>query len=127
VNALLHMLGLDADRRTPWRNHYVTGADPGPELQQLIEQGLVERMRRPGFLPEDDRVFRATDAGIAAALAENARRHPPLTRSQARAKARYRAWLDADLDMSFGDWLKAGGYRWREPDSWGSRWQEYRS
>lgn len=110
MNVLLHMLGLDADRRTPWRNHYVTGADPGPELQQLIEQGLVERMRRPGFLPADDRVFRATDAGIAAALAENARRHPKLTRSQ----ARYRAWLRADPDMSFGAWLASGGYRWHE-------------
>lgn len=104
MDTLLHMLGLDADHTEPWRDHYVTsGADP--EIDALVAAGLVEPARRPGFLHIDDRVFRTTSAGRAAALAERARRYPPPSRD----KRRYLGWLriaDVAPDLTFGEYLR---------------------
>lgn len=105
MSALLHMLGLDADHREPWRNHYVTGPEDEPELVDLVARGLVEEVDSPGFLARGDRTFRATEAGRALALAENARRNPPPRTS----KRRYLHWLrlsDVLPDLSFGEYLR---------------------
>jgi hypothetical protein len=109
LGTLLHLLGLDERHKVPWRNHYVTGATVGPAIEALLEAGLVEEARRPGFLPETDRVFVATQAGKEAARAEHRRRFPKLTRGE----ARYRHWLDYSdaTGVSFAEYLRRGLYR----------------
>ena len=110
MDALLHMLGLDAKRREPWRNHYVCGPSVDAELVSLLAAGLVEEVGSPGFLAAGDRTFRATDAGRRQAIAENARRNPPPSPS----KARYLAWLSVHdgpaPDLTFGEFLRQRRY-----------------
>lgn len=107
LSILLHTLGLDERRANPWRNHYVTSAED-PDVAALVEAGLMEPTRRPGFLPVGDRVFRVTSAGEAVARTERARLYPPKSRSS----ARYHAWLDGDgCGVSFGEFLKRRMYR----------------
>jgi hypothetical protein len=109
MDALLHMLGLDADHCVPWRNHYVTGEND-PAIMAGIAAGYIEPARSPGFLPAEDRVYRATPAGIEAAITENKRRNPKPSRS----KARYLHWInvsDVYWPMKFGEWLRRGLYR----------------
>lgn len=109
MSALLHMLGLDADHRAPWRNHYVTGPDDEPELVDLVARGLVKEVRSPGFLADGDRTFLATEAGRVAAIAENIRANPPPSARQ----RRYLHWLrlsDVCPDLTFGDYLKQRMY-----------------
>lgn len=109
MDTLLHMLGLDADHRLPWRNYYVTGADPDPEIDALVTAGLVEPTRRRSFLDVSDRVYRATEAGEIAAMAENRRRNPPLSP----ARRRYLHWLrlsDVCPDLTFGEYLRRRMY-----------------
>ena len=102
LGPLLHALGLDADHPRPWRNHYVTGAGD-LEIAPLVAAELMAPARAPGFLPPEDRVFVATDAGRVAAIAENRRLHPPLSRSQ----SRYLAWLRTDgCCGNFGEYLR---------------------
>lgn len=109
---LLHMLGLDADHREPWRNHYVSGSGhhAEPALDALVAAGLVEEVRRPGFLPDGDRVHMATEAGKRVAIAENLRRNPP----PKPAKARYLRWLslhEVCPDLTFREFLNRKLYR----------------
>jgi len=111
MDALLHMLGLDADHREPWRNHYVTGGD-APEIDALVAAGLVEPVAAPRFLDATDRVYRATAEGERQARIENRRRNPP----PSPAKRRYLAWLrlsDAWPDLTFADFLRRRLY---DPD-----------
>lgn len=109
AHTLLHALGLDARHTDAWRNCYVGDADPEPEVAELVELGLFVEVDPPGYLPAGSRAYRATDRGRSVALAERARRHPPLSRS----KARYERWLDvADCwDITFGDFLRRGLYK----------------
>lgn len=118
MSALLHMLGLDADHRKPWRNHFVAG--PGhhsnAELAALVEAGHIAQARTPKFLPSDDVVYVATEAGIAHAIAENYRANPvpPM------AKRRYLHWLrisDVAPDLTFREYLRRKMYA--DP-AWGS-------
>lgn len=116
AHALLHMLGLDADHRKPWRNHFVTGPDEGDDIRELVTLGYVVDVRRPGFLDARDRVFVATDAGKAAASEENQRANPPPKTN----RRRYLHWLrisDADPDLTFGEYLRRRLYN--DP-AWGS-------
>lgn len=105
---LLHTLGLDARRREPWRNHYITGA-ADPTMDALVAAGLMEPAPRPGWIAAEDFPYRATDAGKVAAIAENERRHPKPSRS----RARYFHYLDrADAyGCSFGEYLRHGLYK----------------
>ena len=105
-DALLHMLGLDADTTEPWRNHFVTdGADPC--MARLVAAGFAEELRRPSFLAADDHVYGATADGRAEAIRECHRRRQARPKPS-RAKARYHAWLDcADASgASFGEYLR---------------------
>lgn len=109
------MLGLDADHRKPWRNHFVTGPDEGDDIRELVTLGYVVDVRRPGFLDARDRVFVATDAGKAAASEENQRANPPPTTN----RRRYLHWLrisDADPDLTFGEYLRRRLYN--DPAWW---------
>jgi len=104
---LLHMLGLDREHRAPWRNCFVGG--PGhhdnADLERLVGAGLIVVTRRPGFLDPSDVVYRATDAGVRAAVEHNQRVNPPPRRSEARYLFYLRV-ADAYADLSFGQFLK---------------------
>ena len=108
LDALLHMLGLDANHRDSWRNHYVTGNDD-EAVARLVVDGLAEPAPTPGFCARGDRVFRATERGRSVAIAENNRRNPP----PKPARGRYLAWLrisDVCPDLTFGDYLRRRMY-----------------
>lgn len=112
ASVLLHTLGLDADHREPWRNHYVVGADHDAAIAQLVERGLMAQTRTPGFLAEGDRNFCATEQGKRVAVKANYRLNPPpkLTRSA----RRYRLWMDSGADdcgISFGEFIKGKLYQ----------------
>lgn len=115
---LLHTLGLDGRHREPYRNRYVTGAEPVPEIDALVSAGLMAPARRPGFLPADDRVFVVTTEGRAVAQREHRRLYPP----PSRARARYLHWLDVSdaCGMTFRDYLAQKLYsdpKWGGPDA----------
>jgi NADPH-dependent ferric siderophore reductase len=105
ADMLLHTLS------GPRRNHYATG-DNDPDMAELVAEGLMIEVDRPGFLPDGDHVFMATEAGKVEAGREQLRRRlaaPKLTRSQ----QRYRLWLRVSdaFNCSFGEWLRRGWYR----------------
>lgn len=110
-DVLLHTLGLSRRDSTAYRDHFVAG--PGHHANQhlvdLEAAGLMERRRRPGFLPEDSQVWGTTADGKALAAQLHRKRFPPPSRSQ----QRYLQWLD-ETDLTnepFGAWLRRGAYK----------------
>jgi hypothetical protein len=77
-----------------------------PDMQSLVERGLMEFAGRVSFVP--DPYFRITAAGREAWKAHQPP-PPPIPRRKAREKARYREYLRAECGESFGSWLKASG------------------
>lgn len=112
MHVLCHTLGLSSgatpSRRKPHRNHYVAGDGHHSmdAIVALIGLGLMEERRRPGFIPTEHRVFAATDAGRAAAVADVERRWAEVPRG----KKRYLMWLRSEIPMSFGEFLRRGLY-----------------
>ena len=106
LEILLHTLGLDYNKSIePYRNHFVAG--PGhsdmPIILRLIERGFMEEILKPGFLPEGDKVFAVTAAGIVHAL-----KNRPHTPRRTRAQRRYDAFVEiADVypDLTFREFL----------------------
>ncbi|WP_250507641.1 hypothetical protein [Caballeronia sp. GAFFF3] len=100
IELLQHTLGLRADRRESFRNHFVAGAGHHDmrHLEALEQAGLMERRTTPRFLDDGDTVFAATDAGHQAALA---------ALPEPRNRTRYEDYLDADgcAGDSFGEFL----------------------
>jgi hypothetical protein len=107
-DVLLHALGLDADRRTPWRNHFVAGLNHAdrPALLEAERRGWAERPAGVrSSAPPTSEVWRATPAGTARARAVLTARHPPRKRTRSQARyARYREFF-ADF-MTFGEFLR---------------------
>jgi hypothetical protein len=112
LEILQHAIGRDqygqprSAGNPEFRNHFVTG--PGSRDYEIcckaVEQGLMTRTPGNRISGGDD-IFRVTDAGRAY-VAEHSPKPPVLTRSQ----RRFQAFLDADCDMSFGEWLKGKHY-----------------
>ncbi len=106
LGLLHHTLGVTPERREPYRNHFVAGRGHSdlPDLQVLVDAGLMERSPKPGFLAADDTVFRVTDAGRVYALRHLPPAPPPRNRS------RYEEYLDADgcAGDSFAEFLCGG-------------------
>ena len=105
LEILQHALGVDQyGRGSQCRSHFVTGegSTDHPDCMALFEAGMMTR-RAGATLPfGGDDLFHVTDAGRAF-VAEHSPAPPKLTRSQ----LRYQRWLDADCNMSFGEWLSA--------------------
>ena len=80
AEVLMHALGLDERRRTPWRNHYVVGDHRADRVAQLVALGFMAQTRTPSFLPDGERNFIVTDAGRVEAIAANDRLNPPRRR-----------------------------------------------
>lgn len=103
LHILQHTLGLDQHGRgTFYRNHFVTGKGSvdHPHCMSLVACGYMSvRLDHP--LSGGDDVFRVTDAGRAAVVAESPA-PPKLTRSQ----QTYQDWLNYDSDMSFIEYAK---------------------
>jgi len=98
LEVLHHALGVDPQRREPYRNYYVAGAGHHSQhiLLELVSLGLMADCRTPAFLDKDDLVFRVTDAGRALALQQLPL--PP-------KRSRYGEYLDAEYSESFAEWL----------------------
>ena len=111
LHMLQHSLGVDQyGEGRQYRNSYVTDADgaDGQECQLLVEAGLMEThgaLKLAGGM----HYYRVTSQGIDA-VALQSPAPPKLTRGQ----KRYRKFLDADCDLSFGEWLQHGLYRQHE-------------
>ncbi|MDC9651478.1 hypothetical protein [Xanthomonas perforans] len=103
---LRHSLGTgEYGRERSYRNHFVTGAGSTdhPTCMQLVELGLMQRHSGNALSGGDD-IFTVTAAGRAAEAAQ-VEPTPKLTPGQ----RRYRAFLDADSGIDFGQWLKSRG------------------
>lgn len=98
VELLHHTLGVNPERRDPFRNHFVAGAGhhAQPDLEQLEAAGMMERAAAPKFLIDGGVVFRVTDAGRNYAL-----QHLP----QPRKRSRWEQYLHAESGLTFAEWL----------------------
>ncbi|MFB3926601.1 MAG: hypothetical protein ACE14T_11165 [Syntrophales bacterium] len=85
IEILQHSLGLDWERK-PYRNYYAAAPGDFPEMDALVEKGL---MKRGYAVPGNDlRYYHVTDTGKKLAI-DNL---PPLPAKKIR---RYRRFLDA--------------------------------
>lgn len=101
LEILQHALGLDQyGQGWHWRNHFVGDEEdcrPLVAMEYMIECPASE-------LTGGSPLFHVTKQGIAA-VAEQSPKPPKLTRAQ----LRYRAFLNADTGLSFGEYLKRSG------------------
>lgn len=98
LQLLHHTLGVQPERREPYRNHFVAGHGhhAQADLEVLEAAGLMERGRTPAFCDPDDVVFHCTEAGRVHALEHLA---PPPKRS------RYDEYQDSECSEGFAWWL----------------------
>lgn len=103
LQVLRHSLGLNyAGNGRIYRNHFCAGGDDVETCEQLTAAGLMSRSNVHRDLAGGHPTFYVTDAGRNL-VAQTRPATPRLSRSQ----RRYRAFLDADSGLSFGEWLKA--------------------
>lgn len=102
IHVLHHALGIDAEQRKPYRRHFMTGEGTTdyPVCMSLVELGLMVR-RESGLLAKGDYYFIVTEEGERKGV-ELLPPAPKLTRSQ----KRYRRFLDADMGISFREFLQ---------------------
>ena len=99
IEILQHALGLDQyGQGNMYRNHFCAGGDDESVCRELVAMGYMEQFTRE-WLPYFNCLV--TDAGKAAVKRESPS-PPKLTRGQ----KRYRAFLDADSGLKFGEWMK---------------------
>lgn len=100
IELLQHTLGINENRREPYRNHFVASPEHHdmPDLEQLEAAGLMIRGHRPGFLPASDIVFYTTEAGRVLAIT---------SLPEPKKQTRYEEYLHADgcAGDSFGEFL----------------------
>jgi hypothetical protein len=100
LHVLQHSLGVDKyGQGEMYRDHFCAGGEDVPICESLVALGYMRQHRTTEHMPYYN--CTVTDAGKAVVLAESPK-PPKLTRSQ----QRYRAFLEADCDMSFIEWLK---------------------
>jgi len=99
LHILRHSLGLDDNGHgNQYRNYFCSGKDCDgfDDLLALCRMKLMRPLGHQGA----NEYFAVTDEGIKAALKDVV--YPKLTRSQ----IRYQRFLNADLGISFGEFLK---------------------
>ncbi len=104
LHILRHALGIDdAGRGATYRNHFVTGVGSAdhPHCIELVDSGHMERHAGNELTGGDD-LFTVTESGLQVA-------RPLLPERMTRSQRRYRAYLDADSGLHFGEWLRRGG------------------
>jgi hypothetical protein len=106
LEILQHTLGVDEFGRTPkgftpyTRNYFCAGSVDEPICRELVALGYMTEHKWTETYPYYN--CSVTDAGKKAMHAASPA-PPKLTRSQ----IRYRAYLDADCDMTFFEYMKA--------------------
>ena len=101
IEILQHSLGLDQyGQGQMYRNHFCAGPVDEPTCRELIALGYMQQ--HPTTEIFQDFNCSVTEDGKQAVRRESPK-PPKLTRSQ----KRYRAFLNADSDMTFGEWIKA--------------------
>lgn len=99
IHTLQHSLGIDRDKRVPWRNHYCA-EDGAPTLEALVALGLMVHGRY--INDERDRIYHVTPEGTAVAIAALPE---PRTRSQ-RRYLRFLSASDAYSGLTFREFLR---------------------
>lgn len=123
LDVLQHALGRDEyGRPNPsnpdYRNYYVASAGhhSWDVLVKAVADGLMERHKGNAITGGSD-VFSVTDEGKVY-IAEHSPKPPKLTRAQ----KRYRAWIEADSDLTFAEYngwrSRAARKRDAETASW---------
>lgn len=110
LHIMQHAMGMDdygRFRRGDYRNHYVVGAGAPAhdECMALVAEGLMMIFGRPSELTGGMNCFVVTDAGRR--WVQNNSPAPP---RRNRDQKRYDAYLAADSNLKFGEWLKRRGY-----------------
>lgn len=101
LQILQHSLGLDQYGQGPiTRNHFCAGGGDVQVCRSLVALGYM-RVFALNASPLPYYNCSVTDAGIAAV-----RRESPPAPKLSRSQRRYRDYLKADVDRSFGEWLK---------------------
>ena len=106
LEILQHALGVDEYGRTPkgftpfTRNYFCAGDKDEDDCRELVAQGMMQQHETTSWLPYFN--CSVTELGIVTMKAASPK--PPVL---SRSKRRYRAYLDADCDMTFGHWLKS--------------------
>lgn len=105
LHILQHSIGADQYGRIVrggGRNHFVTGegSRDHPHCVGLVAAGLMTRRAGSAISGGDD-IFHVTDAGKSYVFTQS----PPPPRLTP-GQRRYQAFLDADCDMRFGEWLR---------------------
>jgi hypothetical protein len=110
LEIIQHSLGVDRYGRTPkgftpyTRNRFCAGVADEPDCRELVALGFMQQHKRTEMSPYFN--CSVTDAGIKA-MKEESPKPPKLSRSQ----IRYRAWLDADCEMTFRQWIMSEARR----------------
>ena len=103
LRILQHALGWDEySQGQSTRNHFCAGVDDEPTCRLLVEAGYMRQHKTTEVFPYFN--CSVTSEGRKAA-SEQSPKPPKLTRSQ----KRYRAFLDHDSGIRFGEWLKYYG------------------
>ena len=108
LHILQHSLGVDKHGQgRQYRNAYVVGpgSDGFDTCQGLARAGLM-RDCGPQAMNGGMHTYTVTDIGRIV-MARDSEPAPKLTAAQ----KRYRAWLNEDCGMPFGEWLQRGFYR----------------
>lgn len=104
LQILQHSLGVNQyGQGERYRNRFITGEGSidHPDCMALVNAGLMAK-GRPSCLTGGDDLFFVLEAGIQHVLT-----HSPKPPPKTRAQQRYQDYLNADSDMSFGDWMKS--------------------
>lgn len=100
LQILQHSLGLDQyGQGAITRNHFCAGGGDVQVCRSLVALGYMREHSATQVFPYYN--CSVTDAGIAAV-----RRESPPAPKLSRSQRRYRDYLKADVDRSFGEWLK---------------------
>jgi hypothetical protein len=101
LEILQHSLGVDEyGQGTMYRNHFCAGEDDEAVCRELVALGYMQQHPTTKWLPYFN--CSVTNEGKVAVLRESPK-PPKLTRSQ----QKYRAFLKADTDMTFKEWLQS--------------------
>ena len=98
IGLLQHALGINENRREPYRNYFLasSGHSDSADLESLVSAGLMTSRAAPSFCAENDVVYHVTDAGQEIAIA---------TLPAPKKRTRYEEYLAADYGHSFAEWL----------------------
>jgi hypothetical protein len=98
IGLLQHALGINENRREPYRNYFLAsgGHSDNADLESLVNAGLMTSRAAPSFCAEDDVVYHVTDAGRELAIA---------ALPAPKKRTRYDEYLRSEVCESFAEWL----------------------